>query len=145
MSGRKMSVSQRRDLIVAIFILAAVTIFACFQQADGIGLQFGDDGIILTGPEEAEFTVEVKYADILSISEADGMDVGTNLSGICTKQCWYGRWRNDTFGEYTLCAQPFIGRYIVLETTKGVVVCNYESKDTTRGLYTALLGELEAG
>lgn len=135
----KLGSAQRRDIILAVLIIIAFTIFYSFHNVVPVTLEVGEESMTLTGPKDAPFAVEIAYRDILSVTQTDALDIGTNLSGLNTDQCWFGVWRNSAYGEYTLCASPSVPRYIVLETENGVIVCNYNNEDATQNLYTALV------
>lgn len=139
----KLGSAQRWNVVIAIALILVVTLFGWGKDEMPVTYQFGEAGMTVTGPEDAPFAVELSYKDIISVSEAGELDTGDNLTGVCTDKCWFGTWKNEAYGEYTLCALPSVSQYIVLETTDGVVVCNYQSADATRSLYTALVEWLE--
>lgn len=138
------SSKSRMNFLFTIVILVVFSFYYFSNHVVPVTFQYEEDRMILTGPSGAPFSVELKYEEILSVSEITELETGTNLSGINTEQCWFGTWENDCYGTYTLCASPSFSDYIVLETADGVVVCNYESADATQHMYTALLELLEA-
>lgn len=132
--------TRRFNLLLIVLLLAGSLIFYFAGPSElPVDPQFDDESMTLVGPGEAPSPVVIRYADILSVSEIHGLDAGTNLDGLCTEQYWFGAWRNDVYGEFTLCASPRFSDYIVLETVNGTVVFNYEDTDTTHQLYTALV------
>lgn len=128
----------RREFIIFIAIVVGFSLFSLRNRDSWITLNFGDDSMTLTGPDDAPFVVEISYQDILSVQKVTSLDLGENLTGIDTEKCLFGTWKNDSYGEYTLCASPSVSDYIVLETDCGITVFNYESEDMTEHLYTAL-------
>ena len=141
---RILSNAQVRNLLLLVIVIA---VFCVFQMGRGSGvhsLQFDNENksMMLIAPG-GKTSVAIKYEDIKSVSEAASLDLGTCIDGIDTKKCRFGTWSNDAYGEYTLCISPKIKDYIVLETVHGIVVLNFESKDSTQHLYPALLDLLE--
>lgn len=135
----KMSAAQRRSLLIAAVIFVGVTAFSLFRSGEPMELAFRDDEMTITGPEGAPFAVAIPYQDIRSVSESKAPDPGVCLEGLDTERCRFGVWRNDAYGDYTLCASPHISSYIVLKTADGVVAFNYENDDSTHHLYLALV------
>lgn len=141
---KKLGAAQRRDIILAAAVILTVIIIQWINRTDPILFQFGDNSMTITCPADTALSVELSYRNILSVTETDTLDPGTNLSGVSTDKCWFGVWQNSAYGQYTLCATPSVSRFIVLETAEGFVVCNYESDDSTQGLYKGLVELLEA-
>lgn len=140
-SGRpsKMSTAQRRNVLIVAIIFVGVTAFSLFRGGKPMELAFNDDEMTITGPDGAPFVVTIPYQDIQSVSESGTLELGIQLEGLDTGRCRFGTWRNDAYGDYTLCASPRISSYIVLETADGVVAFNYESADSTHHLYLAFV------
>ena len=143
LNTHRMNSSQKRNIVFVLLVLVIFSFFYWRSHVEPVTWTFDENSVTLAAPDGKLSTV-IAYQDIHSVSEVAGLDVGTNLTGICTDQCWFGTWRNDAYGEYTLCASPAVSDYIVLYTTNGIVVCNYESADATSHLYTALLELLDA-
>lgn len=138
----KMSSAQKRNIVAGLLVLVIFSFFYWRSHIEPVVWKFDESCMTLTAPD-GELSVTVAYQDINLVSEITELDAGTNLTGICTDQCWFGTWQNDMYGDYTLCASPLFAGYIVLDTKNGVIVCNYESADATAHLYTALLELLE--
>lgn len=140
---RKWNSAQWRNWIFILILIVCVTVFYGMKGSETVNFAFEEDGVTLTGPKDAPFSVTIDYDDISSVSEITELDAGDKLTGVDTDRCRFGTWKNETWGEYTLCIIPKCADYIVFETADGVVVCNYENEDSTQHLYTAILELLE--
>lgn len=140
---RKLGFAQRRDIVLALLVIAAVMIFQLVKPSETIQLQFGQDSMTLSSSDGEAFLAEVRYSDILSLTQTEELEAGTCLTGADTDRYRFGTWRNGAYGEYTLCVFPSVSQYIVVETRQGVVVFNCEDAATTRSMYTAFAELLE--
>ena len=67
----------------------------------------------------------------------DEFDPGTMISGGETRKLYWGTWKNDIWGEYTLCASKKIDNALLVTSSNGeLLVLNYENEKTTEALLT---------
>jgi hypothetical protein len=129
---------QKAVRILWIGLLVGVVIYFLLTRSnDGISVAVKDDHLSLSYSSGEPF--DINYRDILSVTEAQALDPGQNISGARTKNYRCGVWKNEEFGEYRLCSYADVGRYIVVKTTAATFVFNLESVDATDSFYTAFL------
>ncbi len=133
-----------REIAAALAVIILFTVLFGRGEESAIELQFEDTQMSIHGPSGAPGPVTLNYADILSLSLRDSLDLGTFESGLNTESCQFGVWRGGELGSYTLCACPAASEYIVLETAEGTVAFNYQDDDATEHLCEALLELLES-
>lgn len=135
---------KTRRALLTIIVVVGFCVFDFFSKGSSIAYTYGENALTIAGPSDTSASVTVEYEDILSVSEVTELDPGTNLSGVCTDQLWFGSWQNQAYGEYLLCAYPNVSDYVVLETADGIVVCNDKSAAKTQKIHTSLLEHLES-
>jgi hypothetical protein len=135
--------SQRINFIFIIIVLVIFTIYFRNTHTTAVTFDIGDTSITLEGPSGAPDPVTVPFSDILSISYLTEFDPGENVDGLSNSRCYFGTFQNDAYGTYTLCAYPKVKEYILMNTTDGVIVFNYDSTDSTGSFYTAFKDYLE--
>lgn len=138
-SSQKQNPGKYRNIVFVLILLIGFTVYQMNRNSNPVTYQFTSDSVTLTGPDNAPAPITVSYDTILSVYELSELELGTNLSGLNTAACQFGTWENDLFGTYTLCAYSSVTEYMVIQTSDGTVVCNYESADATQHMYTAFL------
>lgn len=132
--------SKQKNLAVIILILALVLLYIFSGGSVGISLDFGEDGLTLSASDYDWF---IPYSQIESLELTEFAAPGTLIDGTEKRTLCCGTWKNDIWGEYTLCADPRIGSCIVIRMKSGdIYVLNYENSDSTGQLhrmFTALL------
>lgn len=132
---RKRSKKNLNYYLPAILI-AAVIIFTLIRGGSGMDMDFGDDTLVVSSPEEFSFSVD--YDEISSTELVDFTDSGTMLSGGENSSYAWGVWENDAWGEYSMCVIKKLDTAILITTQDGErMVFNYESDDTTASLFQA--------
>ena len=132
---------KKIKLILGICLLAGILIYLFSTRSEEISVAIKDDHMSLSYSSGDSF--DIKYRDILSVTEIQDLDLGKYVSGIETKRYKFGVWDNDEFGEYNLCIYANVVHYIVVETSDGVFVLNFESEDATDSFYKAFLKLLQ--
>lgn len=143
-SSQKQNAGKFRNIVFVLILLIGFTVYQMNRNSNPVTYQFASSSVTLTGPDNAPAPVTVSYDTILSVYEITELELGECLSGMNNKTCQFGTWENDTFGTYTLCAYTPVTEYMVIQTTGGTVVCNFESADATQHMYTAFLDLLNA-
>lgn len=126
-------------LVISVLLIAVLFGLFWKQNANSVSIQFQDDSMTLSAPESDAFTIDIAYGDISSMELVQDLDLGSCVDGTEEELRKNGMWENTAFGQYYLCIYTNIPQYIVLHTTDGVVVFNYESEDTTKKLYEAFV------
>ena len=125
--------SKQKNLTLIILILALVLFYVFSGGSVGISLDFGENELTLSA---SNYDWLIPYDEIESLELAELPDKGTLIEGIEKRTLCCGTWKNDTFGEYTLCADPRIENCIVIRMESGdVYVMNYENSDSTNQLH----------
>lgn len=122
-----------KNLIWLVVILAAFTIFSTARGGTSTTLDFGEDNLTVTAPEN--YTYVVDYDEINNIELVDKFESGAMVSGGETRKYQWGTWKNETWGEYTLCITKRIDNALLISHSDGeLLVLNYESDKTTEAL-----------
>lgn len=122
-----------KNIIWLVVILAAFTIFSTARGGTSTTLDFGDDKLTVNAPEN--YTYVVGYDEISSVELVDQFEPGTMVSGGETRKYQWGTWKNEFWGEYTLCVSKQIDNALLISRSDGeLLVLNYESDKTTETL-----------
>ena len=125
--------SKQKNLVLVVLILALVLFYVFSGGSVGISLDFGEDALILSA---ADYDWHIPYSQIESLELTEFSDPGTLTDGIEKRTLCCGNWKNEIWGEYTLCADPRIESCIVIRMKSGdVYVLNYENGDSTGQLH----------
>jgi hypothetical protein len=127
--------------IFGVCLLIGVIVYFLTKDVEGISIDVKDDMLSLSYSSGDSF--EFRYADILSVTETQHLDLGKYISGTDTKRYQFGVWENEEFGKYNLCIYANVARYIVVETSSGIFVFNTDSEDATESFYKAFLELLQ--
>ena len=132
---------QKTIRVLGICLLAGILIYLLTKKPEGISVTLNDDELSLSFSSGESF--EIRYQDILSVEEAQDLDLGRYVSGIETKNHKFGIWQNNEFGEYNLCIYASVMHYIVVKTAEVTFVLNFESVDATDSFYKAFVEFLQ--
>lgn len=129
-----------KNLVWIVIVIAAFSIFSVMRGGTSTYLDFGDEAVTLSAPENYSYVLN--YDDITGLELVDEFDPGTMISGGETRRYRWGTWENDVWGQYTLCSSKRIDCALIVTLTSGeTLVLNYESDKTTDallGLFTDL-------
>ena len=122
-----------KNFVWIIVVIVAFSIFSLLRGGTSIYLNFDEDSLFITAPEN--YTHKVAYDEIIHFELIDKFDPGTLISGGENRKYQWGTWKNDTWGEYALCASKQIDNALILSLSNGeLLVLNYESKQFTAAL-----------
>ena len=135
--------NQRTRRLLGVVLLVGVLFYFYLLSTNnkGISVAVKDDYMSLSCSSGESF--DIRFKDILSVTEIQDLDLGNYISGTETKCCKCGVWRNGQFGEYNLCIHAGMMRYIVVETSNGIFVLNLEGEDETDSFYKAFVKLLQ--
>ena len=134
--------NQKTMRLLGVVLLVGVLFYLLSTNNEGISVAVKDDHISLAYSSGESF--DIRFKDILSVTEIQDLDTGNYISGTETKRCKFGGWSNGQFGEYNLGIYAGVMRYIVVETSNGILVFNFASEDETESFYKAFLKLLQA-
>jgi hypothetical protein len=126
---------KKIKLILGVCVLVGILIYLFSMSAEEISIAIKDDSIVLSYTSGESF--EIKYKNILGVTERQDLDLGKFVSGTQTKKHLFGIWNNNEFGEYHLAVYSNVVKYIVIETSERIFVINFDSKDATDSFYKA--------
>lgn len=139
MKKQKPGTNTLNNLIIIAILLIGYSVYYFTMHKTPIQYDFTDTSVTIYGRNPVAFATELPYEDILSVELASEFDPGTCIQGTEDKYILYGKWENESLGEYTLYAWASVTEYIILDTAEhGIIVCNYESNDATMHLAPAL-------
>lgn len=119
-----------KNFVWIIVVIVAFTVFSLLRGGTSTYFDFGEETLSITAPEN--YTYEVEYDEIVHLELVNEFEPGTLISGGETRKYQWGTWKNDTWGEYTLCASKQIDNALILSLSNGeTLVLNYESEQTT--------------
>lgn len=127
-----MTVKQKNTFFILI-ILAAVLLYVLSGGSVGISLDFGEDSLSI-GASGYDWVLpyeQITSLELIPLSDKGALIEGTEKSRLCC-----GIWRNEVWGEYTLCIEPKVEQCIVVTLQDGdKFVLNYESGEATGQLH----------
>ena len=124
-----------KNILWFIIALVAFFAFSVLRGGTSMYLDFGEDAAVVTAPEH--FSHTVNFDDITNLELVDDFDPGTMIAGGETRKLYWGTWKNDIWGEYTLCASKKIDNALLVTSSNGeLLVLNYENEKTTEALLT---------
>lgn len=129
------------QIIFAVVIIALMLFFAFNQSNNAVSVRMNEDHVLVTG---TRFSMKIDY-DLIDSAEIQPLpDKGepvqdTRDDGIVLS----GQWKNDTWGEYTICADADVKTCLVVHLKDGRTFV-YSRKDdaTTEELCKLLLERL---
>lgn len=122
-----------------LIILCALLLFRHFAPPSA-GLSFEGEALRISDGDAVDVTLP--FAEIRAVSLIGTLERGEMADGTSTRRIARGTWKNDAYGEYTLCISEKINCCLVVQTDSRTLVYTYESAQTTRGIYDMLLQAL---
>lgn len=127
------------NLVVLMIVFVIITFAAPSNDQKNLFI-WEQTQLLINFPDDTVYTVPLdSITQILLIEDADP---GVCLSGDAESSIRYGRWKNDTLGEYVLCCHLSYSTVIQLTTPEEVYWISYESADTTVALYETIVETL---
>ena len=95
-----------------------------------------DEKMMFNYPEGEQLVI--LYEDVTDVRFEEAVDFGECITGGEENGYSYGRWENNRWGEYELCAEVKLECAVVLETEACIYALNAESYGTTKELARSL-------
>ena len=130
-----------KHILFALFLFVVLLPFAFFQSSNMVKVSFGADSIQATS---SKYSMAIPYADIDSAELTELADPGEKLEdGWDDDLLRAGKWHNETWGEYYICADLDTSNCIVIRHNDGrLFVFSRKNDKTTAALYEELLSHL---
>ena len=128
-----------RSCCTILIILAALLLFWRFTPPSA---KLSLDGEAFSVADGDTVDVSIPFAKIRTISLIGTLERGEMVRGTSTRHVARGIWENDAYGEYTLCINERINCCLVIQADSQTLVYNYESSETTQGIYDMLVQAL---
>lgn len=126
-----------KHVISAIAFFALAIGLSFIDSADDVSVSFEQDAVIVSS-KSYKMTVgyhEIENAELTAIANS-----GEKISGSDNMTLRTGTWKNETWGEYNICADLDCTKCIVLHLTDGsTYVFSRLSNKETESLYQELL------
>lgn len=132
-------------LIYIVLFVVGVYLITKYVGDFSTSVQFGrTDSVTISGPEKTSVTV--RYSDIESLELITVTDPGEVTDGGSGRRYYWGTWKNDAYGEYTMFVTKKASKAILIRTVSGkIIVFNQDDDVTTENMYsmfTELLAHL---
>lgn len=123
--------------------LVVILILARYWNGEKIvGVTVEADG--LSFEADSGYTSQLKWDEIQSLELREDFSYGTPVEGTDSNKEKSGIWNNGELGEYELFSNAKLGCCIVCKRESGrAIVFNFESDESTRSLYDAILKRIE--
>lgn len=126
-SARNTSLVSRSVIITVVFALILI-LYTLFQP-HGMIVEFSETALSVTDPDGQ--VLSFNYSDIRSVEQMESPIYGTLTTGRQSSTCWYGRYHNMLWEDYTLCIHPNCPLCVVISTDDGVFVFNGLNEEET--------------
>ena len=132
-----------KHILFAISLIAVMMFFAVRQSNNMVKVYFEDTQMEVVS---SKYSMAIPYDIIASAELADLAEPGEKVeSGWDDDLLRSGKWVNDTWGEYYICADLDTSNCIVMELNDGrIFVISRKNDKTTAEIYETLLTYLNS-
>lgn len=135
------SMVSKRDLVFVSLIFVAVIVLSVFESANKIKVTFDEEAVTAKAPK---YSLNIPYTLIERAELVEMPDRGEVIDGTDDMAARTGHWKNETWGEYYVCADCDTSNCIVSYLEDGrVFVFSRKDDAETAGLYETLQTYLE--
>lgn len=126
----------------AVWLVIILILAKLMGGEKAVGVTVEENG--LSFETDSGYTSELLWDDIDSLALREDFSCGTLVEGVDSSKEKSGIWTCSEFGEYELFANAKLECWIVcVRKTGQVIVFNYESEESTKSLYDAVLAMVE--
>ncbi|MCD8074799.1 MAG: hypothetical protein LUF27_07155 [Lachnospiraceae bacterium] len=129
-------VNALKGLAAVVVLIGILSALGIFKRA-AVGIHIEEE--VFTVSYEEEIVIQFGKEELRSAEIVTSFDMGDAINTVSEDKYIVGTWENDVWGQYTLCVKKSLECYLVVTTETEVFVFNYESKDTTESMCSALL------
>lgn len=135
---------KKGKIVVTIVLWVAVIAVLSFfmKPVKNTSCVAEEERLLVTG--RSGYELPIVYQEVTRIEYREELDYGSLLDGVGDGKEKSGQWENDEFGQYLLCVNAKVKPCIVLHTAEQTMVINFESQQSTRALYDALVEQINA-
>lgn len=135
---RYLATTHGTRYLFGILVLITIIVAASrIREKSSYEISFHEDQLVISGPAGTD-AITADYQSIRSVVLLESYQAGNMISGISQRGLFYGRFENEAYGEYFLCAAPSIKNSIEIRTDSEIILFNYESEEVTASLSQAL-------
>ena len=122
---------SKKDLIFVSLIFVAVIVLSIFESDNKIQVSFAADSVTAKAPK---YSLNIPYDMVARAELVDMPDRGEVMDGTDDMASRTGRWENETWGEYYVCADLDASNCIVayLEDGQVFVFSRKDNEETAR-------------
>lgn len=138
-----MKTDRKRVWISWAVWAVVILILSRFMGSEkAVGVNVESDG--LSFETDSGYASQLKWDDIQSLELRESLSCGTLVEGVNSRKEKSGVWSSEEFGEYELFSNAKLSSCIVCQRKTGQVIAfNFESEESTRSLYDAILRRIE--
>ena len=120
-----------KDFGFGVILFALVIAISILQPSNKIIAEFGEDSVDV---KSSKYTMNIPYEMVDHIELMDKPDMGTAVDGRDDMILMTGTWKNDTWGEYHMCAEIATDNCIAIYLNDGriFVISRRDNKETAR-------------
>lgn len=137
---------NRRMMKISLVVTVVIFSFVGIMLTTGnVKVDLDDDGMEIKGSYWPD--MEVSWEKIRSVSCTDNIQAGSRVGGLGSFRLQEGNFQNEEYGNYTRYTYVRCKKYIVMETTGGILVVNQRTEKETEMLYEKIrqkMGEKDA-
>ena len=125
----------------AVWLVIILILARTMKGEKIVGVTVETDG--LSFETDSGDAAQLKWDDIQSIELRENLSYGVLVEGVDGSKEKSGIWSSEEFGEYELFANARLKSCIICHREPGqTIIFNYESEESTKSLYDAILKEL---
>lgn len=131
-----------KHILFAVFAVALMIPFAIRQDNNAVKINVNELQVLA---RTSRYQMLIDYEIIESLELAPLADPGEKLNedSFDDDIVRYGDWKNDTWGEYSICADPDVETCIVARLNDGrIFVFNRKDTAETESIYQQILAKL---
>lgn len=131
---------SRKDLIFGILLFAVVIAMAAFETYYKVKVEFSDTAVDI---RTSKYSMNIPYDLVESVELVALPEAGEVIDGADDMAARTGLWKNETWGEYYICADLNSPSCIVAHLEDGrIFVFSRRNEEETAKIYNKFLDQL---
>ena len=133
---------SRKDLVFGILLFAIVIAMTVFETYNKVKVDFSDTAVDM---RTSKYSMNIPYEMVESVELAALPEAGEVIDGADDMAARTGLWKNETWGEYYICADLNSPTCIVAHLEDGrIFVFSRRNEEETAQIYEKLADKLGA-